>query len=76
MVFFSVFEKDYRFGNEFRRFREGSLGKMNKIEPKIKLSILPLFQSGPSEQTLIKLFRSVFLSDLFSGLFDPKIHVS
>lgn len=25
---------------------------------------------------IIKIFMSVFLSDSFSGLFDPKIHVS
>lgn len=42
MVFFSIFEKDYKHGNEFTRFREGSLGEMNKIEPKIKFSALPL----------------------------------
>lgn len=45
MVFFSIFKKDYRFGNEFGRFKERSLEKMNKIEPKIKWEGLPLFQS-------------------------------
>lgn len=66
---FSLYlRKDYRLENEFRKLKESSLGNLNKIEPKIKLSGLPLFQSCPLEHTLIKQFLSVILSD-FSWVF-------
>lgn len=46
--------KDYRLENEFKMLRESSLGNMNKIKPKIKLSSFPLFQSCPLEYMLNK----------------------
>ena len=73
---FLYLRKDYSLESELKRLRESSLGNMNQIEPKIKLSSLPLFQSCPLEYMSIKLFISVFLSDLFSGLSDPWNQVS
>lgn len=71
-----IWEKDYRLENEIRRSGESSLGNMNKTEPEVKLSGLPFFQSCPLEYTLIKLFRSVPLFDLFLDLSDPSSHIS
>lgn len=68
--------KDYRHGNEFKILKESSLGKMNTIESKIKLSGFLLFQPSLLEHTLVKLFQSVFLSYLFLGLSDPQSNVS
>lgn len=73
---FLYLRKDYSLESELKRLRESCLGNMNQIEPKIKLSSLPLFQSCPLEYMSIKLFISVFLSDLFSGLSDPWSQVS
>lgn len=71
MVSFPVLEKKIIGLKIYGRLWTSSLRNMNKTEPKIKLSGLPLFQSCQLEYTLIKLFRYVLLSDLFLGLSDP-----
>lgn len=48
--------KDYMLSNEFKRLRESSLEDMNKIEPKMKWSVLPPLQSWPLEYLLLRLF--------------------